>query len=168
MDAYTIEYQRFGDPVGMIRLSDRYIRTLGPTAPAEEVGVGISQENLDRGMAALDYKLFKRHRHQAEGVRKTAEAFLEDIATIVRSFSIEKLGNRIEDNGLTQIDIVTSALELAQLPFEVLEESHPNLVVTRRIRQPWPAPEVVHRNVPHVLFIWAEPDTMEVPHGQHE
>ena len=53
MNSYTIEYQRFGDPVGMIRLSDRYIRTLGPTAPAEEVSVGISQENLDRGMAAL-------------------------------------------------------------------------------------------------------------------
>jgi len=55
MQAHTIEYQRFGDPSGIIRLSDRYIRTLGPKQPTVEISVGVAQEQLEPGMATLDY-----------------------------------------------------------------------------------------------------------------
>lgn len=172
MRSLTVEFQRFGDPTGVIRLSDRYIRTVGTTAPAEEIGFELSQENLDSAMAALDYGRFE-YADDAEAVRRTAEQVLTDITPYMRRFLLGgTLGRGARQP--CQIDVVARALELAQLPFEVLEESDPNLIVTRRIRQPWPTPETVRDNVPSVLFAWAEPARrpgsrrrMEVPHARH-
>ncbi|MEO0973929.1 MAG: hypothetical protein AAFX85_12625, partial [Pseudomonadota bacterium] len=57
---------------------------------------------------------------------------------------------------------------LAQLPFEVLEEADDNLVITRRIRLPWPLPPVARDVAPRVLFAWASPKTVKmVPHKEH-
>jgi len=172
MQSLTIEYQRFGDPTGVIRLSDRYIRTLGTTTPTEEVGFELSQENLDLAMAALDYGRFE-YADDLEKVRHTAEHVLIDLAPYMRRFLLGKTFRRGARQPC-QIDIVARPLELAQLPFEVLEEFDPNLVVTRRIRQPWPMPETVRDNIPKVLFVWAEPARrpgsrrrMEVPHERH-
>ena len=173
MQSLTVEFQRFGDPTGVIRLSDRYIRTIGTTAPAEEVSFALSQEILDRGMDALDYRRFERAAGDPDAVRATAEYFLDDITRFLEDFL---LGDELptDGEGPFQIDIVTHALELAQLPFEILEESHPELVITRRIRQTWPPPKVNRGNVPKVLFAWAEPRVrpgsnrrMEVPHDRH-
>lgn len=161
--AHTVEFQRFGDAEGLLRLSDKYIRTVGPTAPAEEAPFTIRQALLEQGMQSLDYRRFARG--AAADVTRTAEGFLTDVAPHIRRFvaapSTEDAGP-----GLCQIDFVTHALELSQLPLEVLEESRDDLVVTRRIRQPWPPPEVVHDLTPNVLFVWAQP-TKEVPHGPH-
>lgn len=172
MRSLTVEFQRFGDPTGVIRLSDRYIRTIGTTAPAEEIGFELSQENLDYAMAALDYGRFE-YADDPAAVRHTAEQVLADVAPYMRRFL---LGGTFRHGARQpwQIDVVARALELAQLPFEVLEESDPNLVVTRRIRQPWPTPDTVHDDVPRVLFAWAAPARrpgsrrrMEVPHARH-
>lgn len=172
MRSLTVEYQRFGDPTGVIRLSDRYIRIVGDTAPVEELGFELSQENLEHGMAALDYGNFERG-GDPQGTRRTAELFLDDVAPYLERFLLGE-ALPIGGDGLCQLDVVTRALELAQLPFEVLEESRADLVVTRRIRQPWPLPEVVRDNVPKVLFAWAEPKRsarsrrgMTVPHERH-
>jgi len=172
MRSLTVEFQRFGDPTGVVRLSDRYIRTIGTTAPAEEVGFELSQENLDYAMAALDYSRFE-YAGNATAVRSTAEQVLTDLAPYMRRFLLGGVFRRGAPQPY-QIDIVARALELAQLPFELLEESDSNLIVTRRIRQPWPTPETVHDNVPRVLFAWAEPARrpgsrrrMEVPYARH-
>jgi hypothetical protein len=55
----TVEYLRFGDPTGVLRLSDRYIRSVGTTQPTDEVSFGVPQENLTRAMALLDYGRFR-------------------------------------------------------------------------------------------------------------
>ncbi len=172
LSSLTVEFQRFGDPTGVIRLSDRYIRTIGTTAPAQEIGFELSQENLDHAMAALDYSRFE-YADDLQAVRRTAEYVLTDIEPYLQDFL---LGTKFRRGLRTpcQIDIVARPLELAQLPFEVLEQFNPNLIVTRRIRQSWPLPETVHENEPRVLFAWAEPTRkpgsrrrMEVPHERH-
>ena len=115
MRSLTVEFQRFGDPTGAIRLSDRYIRTVGDTASAQEVGFELPQENLDHAMAALDYGNFERS-GDPQGTRCTAELFLKDVAPYLERFL---LGGElpIGGDGLCQLDVVTLALELAQLPF---------------------------------------------------
>ncbi|MEW8508463.1 MAG: CHAT domain-containing protein [Candidatus Thiodiazotropha sp.] len=178
LNSLTVEFQRFGDPTGVIRLSDRYIRTVGTTAPAQEIGFEISQENLNQAMAALDYSHFEYADDNA-AVRNTAEMVLKDIEPYLRRFLLDdKPPSPRRSPGYqspyNQIDVVARPLELAQLPFEALEASDNNLIVTRRIRQPWPMPEVVRDNAPKVLFAWAEPKRssrsrrrMEVPHDRH-
>lgn len=172
MQGLTVEFQRFGDLTGVIRLSDRYIRIVGNTRPAKEIRFPIGQEALERGMSTLDYHNFERSPGRSDEVRAVADRFLQDVAPLIQDF----LGDDVwaEEDDRYQIDVVTRALELAQLPFEVLEEVDPRLVLTRRIRQPWPAPEVVRKNVPRVLFAWAEPRVregstrrMDVPHDRH-
>ncbi|MES9990668.1 MAG: CHAT domain-containing protein [Candidatus Thiodiazotropha sp.] len=178
LSSLTVELQRFGDPTGVIRLSDRYIRTIGTTAPAQEIGFELSQENLDRAMATLDYSRFE-YAEDSNAVRTTAEYVLHDLAPYLERFLLGEKpphfkGTRARKDSCHQLDVVARPLELAQLPFEVLEASNPNLIVTRRIRQPWPMPKVVRDNTPKVLFAWAEPKRspgsrrrMEVPHERH-
>lgn len=159
----TVEYLRFGDPTGVLRLSDRYIRSVGTTQPTDEVSFGVPQENLARAMAYLDYGRF---RSAGEGARDAAERVLTGLAPHVERFLFSE-GLPVDDASPLQIDIVTRALELAQLPFEVVEEARPRLIVTRRIRQPWPPPAVVEGHLPKILFAWAEPSRMDVPHDRH-
>ncbi|MEM9314335.1 MAG: CHAT domain-containing protein [Pseudomonadota bacterium] len=155
MESLTIEFQRFGDPAGIVRLSDRYIRIPGTQEPVSEVGFALAQENFDKGMATLDYGNFAGSAERREGVLQTADWFLEDIKKPLVDFLFETPLDA--GAGLKQVEIVTRAQELSQLPFEALEEFHEDLVITRRIRQPWPLPEVARDNTPRVLFIWAEP-----------
>ena len=78
MRSITIELQRFGDPSGVIRLSDRYIRSCGATEPISHVSFAVPQENLDRAMATFEYERFSHEGRdravaQADGiVRKLA------------------------------------------------------------------------------------------------
>lgn len=173
MDSLTIEFQRFGESTGIIRGSDRYIRTVGTVEPAEEVAFPIPQEILDSGMDTLDYRRFKRGGDELKKVTEVAEDFIRQIEPYLKQFL---LGGRAlrKRKTVRQIDIVTHALELAQLPFEILEEEHEKLIITRRIRQKWPPPKVNRGSVPKVLFAWAEPRKsktsrrrMEVPHDRH-
>jgi hypothetical protein len=173
MKSTTVEFQRFGDPTGVIRLSDRYIRTIGTVAPTEEVSFTVAQEILDAGMATLDYASLRGSEHSIDLARRRARHFIQDVVPLLRLFLFGTKRPAAREKR-HQIDIVTQALELAQLPFEALEEEDPNLVITRRIRQPWPAPEVVYRTEPKVLFVWAEPrkragstTRMTVPHDEH-
>lgn len=172
MQSVTVEYQRFGESTGVIRTSDPYLRTNGTTGPIDEVCFEISQARLIQGMAALDYDRFRTG--DEETVRHVAERFLADLQPYLEKFL--PTTPPPEHNGQTyQLEIVTRALELAQLPFEILEEgAAAGAVITRRIRQPWPTPKVVRENSPKVLFAWAEPKmrptsskVMEVPHARH-
>ena len=163
MKNLTIEYQRFGDPTGVLRLSDRYIRTVGATELADEVPFDVPQENLTRAMALLDYGRLSR---AEPGARDAAEKVLRGLAPHIERFLLRD-GLPSGNADFVQLDVVTRALELAQLPFEIIEESRPHLIVTRRIRQPWPPPEVVEGDRPKVLFAWAEPPRMDVPHDRH-
>ena len=163
MKSVTVEYQRFGDPTGVLRLSDRYIRTVGITEPTEEVSFGLPQENLTRAMASLDYGRFGG---EGESAREQAERVLKGLAPHVEQFLCAKtLLDEMDDD--LQIDVVARPLELAQLPFEIIEETQPKLVVTRRLRQPWPLPAVVEGDQPKILFAWASPRRMDVPHERH-
>lgn len=171
MRSETIEFQRFGDPTGILRLSDRYIRTVGQTRTAQEVGIDLPQDRLSDAMATFDYGHFGRANHGALVAR--AEDVLDQLAPIFAAFldvaSIGKVGRQER----CQVDIATRLSELSQLPFEVLEESDPRWIITRRVRQPWPPPPVVASNRPKVLFAWAEPRVdrssgrMTVPHSEH-
>src|SRR5262245_23418202 len=163
MKSVTVEYQRFGDPTGVLRLSDHYIRTVGTTEPTDEVSFGIPQENLTRAMARLDYARFES---EGENARNQAESVLKELAPRVEQFLCSKTLLQ-ETDGDLQIDVVARPLELAQLPFEIIEESQPKLVVTRRIRLPWPLPDVAEGDQPKILFAWASPRRMEVPHERH-
>jgi len=168
----TVEFQRFGESTGILRPSERYIRIPGPTAPATEVAFPISQERILFALDALDYS---RIRQNPEASRKTAEGVIRDLGPYAGEFlgAESEPGDAPEDE-LLQVDVVTHALELAQLPFEVLEEVSDRVVITRRIRQPWPPPEVARSLEPRLLFAWAEPIhpkrrglVLRVPHDEH-
>ncbi|MDJ0768049.1 MAG: CHAT domain-containing protein [Ilumatobacter sp.] len=172
MQSVTVEFQRFGESTGVIRTSDHYIRTNGTTGPTEEVRFPLGQSQLLQGMATLDYERFRSG--DLDRVREVAEQFITDLRPFLEEFL--PIGPPPDHDGSTyQVEIVTRALELAQLPFEILEEdAATNAVITRRIRQPWPPPAVVRSNKPKVLFAWAEPKQrqesskrMEVPHERH-
>ncbi len=170
MDSITVEFQRFGDAPGVLRRSDRYIRTVGTSAPADEVHFGLDQAVLIRGMKTLDYDRF-RGPGDVDAIYKVATKFLSDIKPLLEDF-LSTASLPKHSSGPYQMEVVTRALELAQLPFEVL--ATPEIVVTRRIRQPWPPPPVVHSSTPKVLFAWAAPKQritsqkgMDVPHERH-
>jgi len=164
----TVEFLRFGDPTGIIRLSDRYIRAIG-SEPTEEVSFGIRQDLLDFGMKSLAYDNFKRA--DRKDVLCTAETFLDAVARQLETFLAGMLTS--DDTELCQIDIVTQAKELAQLPFEVLEEKNERIVITRRVRQSWPLPQVLRQDErasvpPRILFVWSAPGRQyDVPHEEH-
>lgn len=157
----AVEYQRFGDSHGVVRVSDRYIRTVGGTEPTREVSFGLPQEDLTRAMASLNYGEFRN-----TGASERAERMLARLAPLVEQFLLDDT-SPAASGALVQIEVVTRLLELAQLPFEIIEEFRPNLVVTRRIRHPWPPPAVVEGDRPRILFAWAEPRHMDVPHERH-
>lgn len=170
MFSVTVEFQRFGDETGVLRPSDRYIRTVGTTAPAEEVQFNLEQSRLVNGMNTLDYSLFNGQ-VDAERVRENANRFLSDISDLLER-QLPTQPPPGHDGNRYQVEVVTRALELSQLPFEAL--STPEFVVTRRIRQPWPPPLVVNNPSPRVLFAWAEPKKtahssrrMNVPFERH-
>src|SRR5262245_55122678 len=136
MQSVTVEYQRFGDSPGILRRSDRYIRSVGTTGLTQEVSFEVPQENLTRAMKLLDYGRFAAG---GSAAREPAEKMLQGLAPYVERFLGESLPPKCDGRVRVQIDLVTRALELAQLPFEIIEESRPDLsdlVVTRRIRQP--------------------------------
>ena len=138
MKSLTVEFLRFGDPTGIIRLSESYIRTIGTSGPATEARLILTQENLDNGMSALNYDNWNDHLSQ------TADRLVEDLTPRIAEFVLDGEEASIDPTNKDplQLEIVSSAFELAQLPFEMLEETYPDLVVTRRIRQCWPLPEV--------------------------
>ncbi|MGE0813391.1 MAG: CHAT domain-containing protein [Vicinamibacterales bacterium] len=163
MKSHTVEYLRFGDATGILRLSDKYIRNVGVSGLGAEVSFELAQAQLEHAMKALDYAAFAR---KGAGAREAAEDVLLRLAPFVERFLLHE---DVEAAGgeYVQVDVVTRALELAQLPFEVVEESRPALVVTRRIRRPWPPPPVVGGDQVRILFAWAEPGRMTVPHERH-
>ncbi len=171
MKSLTIEFQRFGDAPGILRLSDRYLRTIGTAGPGEEVGFGVSQDRLANAMKCLDYQNFRGAKDPQE-VRVRANTVLQQLAPHLEKFLGPRPSLGSGDRPY-QLDVLTHAYELAQLPFEVLEAADRSLVVTRRIRQPWPRPPIVREDKPRVLFAWAEPKVskhskpMKVPHEHH-
>jgi len=158
----AVEYLRFGDDTGIARLSERYLRTVQSGAVAT-VQLNLTQDKLQAAMQRLDYVNYKRG--NADAVREDAEGVLRQLLPRLREFLPDL--RRTTDSERIQVEIVTQALELAQLPFEVLEEEDENLTVTRRIRLPWPSPPVSRDATPRVLFAWAEPRGMKVPHDRH-
>nr|VFJ63294.1 MAG: CHAT domain-containing protein [Candidatus Kentron sp. FW] len=168
MDSITIELNRFGDPEGVLKLSEKYLRAIG-NAPIVEASMELKQKDFRRLMKKLDYDRFRLG--SPEAVRREAEeALAELIEPISRLLPLPDSASE----ELQQIEVVTGALELAQLPLEVLEENRRDIVLTRRVRQPWPRPPVVVEPVPKVLFVWAEPFRKNsttrretVPHEAH-
>ena len=170
MLSVTIEFQRFGDTIGILRESERYIRTVGTTAPADEVQFQLEQACLVDGMRTLDYGLFDGP-GDPEKIRENSARFLSGIKAYLEEFLPTAAPPGCTEDRY-QVEVVTRALELAQLPFEVLASSH--VEITRRIRQPWPPPLVNHSNTPKILFAWASPrksvhsqSRMRVPHERH-
>src|SRR5690242_6916501 len=101
LKSVTVEYQRFGDSVGMLRLSDRYIRTIGITDPADDVPFGIDQDKLARAMALLDYGRFSSG---GEDARERAERVLAGLAPVVEEFLCAKALLHDGANDDVQID----------------------------------------------------------------
>jgi len=162
MQSIAIEYLRFGDETGIARLSERYLCTV-QSGELSTVQLGLTQGTLQEAMRRLDYVNYRRG--QLEAVREDAEGVLRQLLPRLQAF-LPKLPNKCAGEP-RQIEIVTQALELAQLPFEVLEEKDAELIITRRIRLPWPLPLVARDAAPRVLFAWAEPRGMKVPHERH-
>lgn len=162
MQSIAVEYLRFGDDVGIARLSEEYLRTV-QSGELATVKLGLPQAKLDAAMQRLVYANFRRA--DTNEVRQDAEGVLSQLAPRLEQFLPEI--PKSADGEKTQIEVVTQALELAQLPFEVLEDKHNHLVITRRIRLPWPRPPVTRDIRPRVLFAWAEPRRMTVPHERH-
>ena len=168
MQSVTIELNRFGDPEGVLTLSETYLRAIG-NEPIVEASIGLKQKAFSRRMKKLGYDRFRHG--SADDVRTAAETALAELIEPISGLLPVPEGASGE---LRQMDIVTNALELAQLPFEVLEENRPDIVLTRRVRQPWPRPPVVLDAAPKVLFVWAEPfkrnsttRRQTVPHAAH-
>ena len=162
MQSIAVEYLRFGDDVGIARLSEEYLRTV-QSGELAIVKLALTQAKLDSAMQRLDYVNYRRGNPDA--ARDVAESVLGQFAPCLKKF-LPELPKK-PDGEKTQIEIVTQALELAQLPFEVLEDDNEHLIITRRIRLPWPLPPVARDIKPRVLFAWAEPRGMEVPHVRH-
>ncbi|MCB1744995.1 MAG: CHAT domain-containing protein, partial [Gammaproteobacteria bacterium] len=165
--AHTVEFLRFGDPTGVLRLSDRYLRSID-ASPIAEVAFPIPQERLERGLTALDYDNFARAVDAAhkDRILAVADRFIADLGGYLQDFVLGPL--RPAAGRITQVDVVTPSLELAQLPFEFLEERLDELVVTRRVRQPWPLPPVVDDDSPKILYAWAAPKRrLGVPYEAH-
>lgn len=147
----TIELKRFGDPEGILRLKEEYLRDVD-NRPTEEVTLGLKQKAFRLTMKKLSYDRFRGS--SADEVREAAEAALRELHGEIANLLPVEIG---EAGRLQQLDVVTTALEVAQLPFEVLEEHEGDVVVTRRVRQPWPPPLTVSGPEPRVLFAWATP-----------
>ena len=169
MRSITIELSRFGKPADkVLNMSDKYLRAIG-NEPQVEVGSGLMQKPFRLQMKRLQYERLRQgsleeRRQEAEDALKGLIEPIKDILAVPDSTSEE----------LRQVDVVTSALELAQLPIEVLEEESSNIVLTRRVRQEWPRPPIVVKPSPKVLFVWAEPlrknsttRRQTVPHDVH-
>ncbi len=174
MESITIEFLRFGDDVGIARLSEEYIRIAGLTSPASNVSLPFTQQNLSRAMKQFDYALLDRG-DPDEAIAR-ARAHVDEFRKHLGEFvSLSDLPTSA--SGDVQLDLVTRFQELAQLPFEVLEDQEDSarrIVVTRRVRQPWPPPPVLDSDRPRVLFAWSEPAKrpgssrkMTVPHERH-
>ncbi len=162
MQSIAIEYLRFGDDTGIARLSERYLCTV-QSGELATVQLNLTQDRLQEAMRRLDYVNYRRG--NPEAVREDAEGVLSQLFPRLQAF-LPRLPDNLGGEH-RQIEIVTQALELAQLPFELLEERDPELIITRRIRLPWPLPPVVRDATPRVLFAWAEPRGMKVPHERH-
>lgn len=162
MQSIAVEYLRFGDDIGIARLSEQYLRTV-QSGGVKTVRLELTQNKLQDAMRFLDYVNYRRG--NANAVRENAEDVLRQLLPRLKAFMPDL--QRKNDGDLIQVEIVTQALELAQLPFEVLEEEDDDLIVTRRIRLPWPLPPVSRDVAPRVLFAWAEPRGMKVPHKRH-
>ena len=172
MRSTTIEYQRFGDSVGLLRRSDAYLRTVDG-GPTEEVRFELDQARLRSAMARFDYKLLSSSA-QRDAVLENAQKTLDTLRELLAAFLPLDRPEPLPEGARWQVEIVTRALELSQLPFEALEADHPGLVLTRRVRLPRPRPVVHRAPSPRVLFAWAEPRKgantprrWEVPHAQH-
>ena len=165
MQSITIELNRLGDAEGVLRLSESYMRAVG-NDPIEEAKVQLKQKAFGLCMKKLSYDRF-RSGPTGEVRAEAEQALAELIQPIKDLLPIPDY----DTEGLLQVDVVTNALELAQLPFEVLEEGHEDIVLTRRVRQQWPRPPVVYEPAPRVLFVWAEPKRRDkrqtVPHDRH-
>jgi len=174
MESVTVEFQRFGDATGVVRLSDLYLRTEGLN-PAEQVSFALDQQRLSAAMARFDYGHYSGAGDGAGAIRANAEDVLRQLRPYLAGFLPIRRPGDLSDGAPWQLEIVTRALELAQLPFEALEAEHPGLVITRRVRQPRPRPPVHRSPTPRVLYAWAEPRKngrsqrrMDVPHARHD
>lgn len=162
MHSIAVEYLRFGDDAGIARLSERYLCTV-QSGELTTLQLNLTQAKLREAMRRLDYVNYRRGK--ADEVREEAESVLRQLLPRLQAFLPKVLAEAHGER--RQVEIVTQALELAQLPFEVLEEADDNLIITRRIRLAWPLPPVARDVVPRVLFAWAEPRGMKVPHERH-
>jgi len=137
-----VEFNRPGGSGGSFQIGTRYIRTAGFEIDTNEPTVGISYEDFILSSHALRYS-----GGTPEEVQHAIQTFQDEAA---RMFD----GIPLEENGLTQIDLVTGAAELWAFPFEAFAFTKPGVVLTRRIRgnfiedAPWPA-------VPKILFAHA-------------
>ncbi len=169
MQSLTVEYQRFGGVTAILAPETRYLRTVGSGGPAQEVSFSIPQRKLLEAMGALDYGRFRLG--DPDKVREVAEQVIDALEPRLADFLPRE--RPAEEGKPFQVEIVTRAFELAQLPFEILQQSDDNMIITRRIRLPWSRPEVVYDSNPRVLFAWAAPKReggsheMEVPHERH-
>lgn len=148
----TVEFHRYGRPQMILLPENRYIRTTGWDAVAQEVSPSLDHEVLLRSLNALRYEGIATD----DEVRRSRACLGAEAARFLDK--IVPAGGR-----LLQVDIVTNAAELWAFPFEACFTQHPDwlneadggVVVTRRIRgdfsdkaTPWPV-------TPRVLFVHA-------------
>jgi hypothetical protein len=165
MRSVTIEYQRYGDSTGILRSSDRYLRTIGLSGAADEVPPPLDQARLERALGALDYQNFSGPVDVA-AVQGRAEDVIEQLKQHLRGFLPDQAPEGHQPGSPYQIDVVARARELAQLPLEALEADTDDAVITRRVRQPWTGPEIVSSARPKILFAWSAAGG-EVPASRH-
>lgn len=165
MESVTVEFQRYGDPSGMLRLTESYLRTVGAFGALEEVAAPVTQENLGRALGALSYRKYEDGDPRA--VLRRAEEALRQLADALTPFLAVERPEAATGGSPYQADIVVQPLEIAQLPFEILEDLDDDIVITRRIRHRRTRPAVVESSVPKILFAWAQPGSHQVPHDRH-
>jgi CHAT domain len=152
MRSELIEFFRFGAPdIGLLRAGDQYLRARA-NEQVQQVAITIHHDDFLDRLDKLRYRT-------TEAERRTALSELSKIVTAM-------LGVCRQPGEATQIDLVTNALELSGLPFEMAVDqagrpifavSEPPLVLTRRVRQTSPGAPVVWWSEPKVLLAVAAP-----------
>ncbi len=147
-----VEFHRYGRPQMILLRENRYIRTAGWDALAQEVSPSLDHEDLLVNLNALRYEGVAT----GEEVR-AARALLAEEAT--------RFLDRIApaDAELLQVDLVTNAAELWAFPFEACFARHPawlespdhGVVVTRRVRGGFTEKATHWPVMPSVLFAHA-------------
>lgn len=182
----TLELLRLGPPHNqLLSPLTRYLGVCG-NQPVEEVGVGWEHRDFLAKLAALRYDDSTRESPSREHQRlEVVRQLGTDMGKVLGK--IDGLKKRLAEAhstdiaGLTHLEIVMSASELAMLPFELtrtfpgapgsadqflLVQASAQIEITRRVRGvfeqklDWP-------REPKILFIAAQPEGMEVPLQAH-